>query len=141
MAIYKKKMNEPNDGSELWDKLLLLSGSFIPFVALTYISPVWFSGEENVFNQNWNNVANMMVWDNLTILFIIVAAIFGVFFDSKHIFSTYSRTYLDKSFYRQNKKWLFMWYRHVPDGERPPKSIDAENDNIADPIIFLALHT
>lgn len=49
MAIYKKKHNEPEDGSDKWEKLLLLSGAFIPFVILSMVSPVWFSGDEYAF--------------------------------------------------------------------------------------------
>ncbi len=49
MAIYKKKHNEPEDGSDKWEKLLLLSGAFIPFVILSTVSPVWFSGDAYAF--------------------------------------------------------------------------------------------
>lgn len=42
MAIYKKKFNEPEDGSDRWEKLMLLSGSFISFTYLSWKNPVWF---------------------------------------------------------------------------------------------------
>jgi hypothetical protein len=35
MAIYKKKMNEPEDGSDRWEKMMLLSGSFIPLILIS----------------------------------------------------------------------------------------------------------
>lgn len=49
MAIYKKKHNEPEDGSDRWEKLLLLSGSFLPFVNLSKVAPVWFGGDKYAF--------------------------------------------------------------------------------------------
>src|SRR5690606_8542415 len=42
MAIYKKKANEPQTTSEKWEKLMLLSGSFLPLIILTIDSPAWF---------------------------------------------------------------------------------------------------
>lgn len=42
MAIYKKKANEMQTTTEKWEKLMLLSGSFLPLVILTINSPTWF---------------------------------------------------------------------------------------------------
>jgi hypothetical protein len=46
MAIYKKKMNEPEDGSDRWEKMMLLSGSFIPLILISILSPAWFPSEQ-----------------------------------------------------------------------------------------------
>lgn len=48
MAIYKKKFNEPEDGSDRWEKLMLLSGSFIPFVFLSKATPIWFNRVDKI---------------------------------------------------------------------------------------------
>jgi hypothetical protein len=67
VAIYKKKFNEPQDGSDRWDKLLLLSGSFIAFVYAAKTELIWFPNENLLFTPEvhldsfiqsfWNKIA------------------------------------------------------------------------------------
>lgn len=86
MAIYKKKMNEPEDGSDKWEKMMLLSGAFIPFVLVAIIYPVWFPSEQAFFypethlidhiNQVWNKIATA------TLVFSIILLLIGYVFKS-----------------------------------------------------------
>ncbi|WP_417264836.1 hypothetical protein [Brumimicrobium sp.] len=45
MALYKKQANERKTKIN-WDKLSVLSGSFIPLILLNSIDPIWFTGSE-----------------------------------------------------------------------------------------------
>jgi len=77
MAIYKKKHNEPEDGSDRWEKLLLLSGSFIPFVYLSKVAPVWFGGDNYAFTPGPNELQYAIdLWMKIG----NVCFIFGIFF-------------------------------------------------------------
>jgi hypothetical protein len=49
MAIYKGKMNENDSRTDRYEKLLLLSGSFLPFIWVAWQQPIWFSGEQLAF--------------------------------------------------------------------------------------------
>ena len=40
------------------------------------------------------------------IVVLITFLIYAIFFDVRHLFSTYSRTYLDRVYLKENKKWL-----------------------------------
>lgn len=77
MAIYKKKYNEPEDGSDKWEKLLLLSGAFIPFVILSMISPVWFSGDEYAFAPKAEQLSYVLaVWKRIGGVCLVSGLIF-----------------------------------------------------------------
>lgn len=95
MAIYKKKMNEPDDGSDRWEKWMLLSGSFIPFVLAAIIYPVWFPSEQSFIypefhladymNRMWNAIAFY------TVLFSIALLLVGYVFKSRPQYKYVSR--------------------------------------------------
>jgi hypothetical protein len=77
MAIYKKKMNEPEDGSDRWDKLMLISGSFIPFVIVSMVYPVWFAGEQAAFNPSVEEYYYVLdTWKEISIACLVISGIF-----------------------------------------------------------------
>ena len=86
MAIYKKKHNEPEDGSDRWEKLLLLSGSFIPFVYLSKVAPVWFGSDKYAFTPGPNEaqyVTDLFVsMGNVCFLIGILFLLVGFVFNS-----------------------------------------------------------
>lgn len=86
MAIYKKKMNEPEDGSDKWEKLMLLSGSFIPFVLAAIIYPVWFPSEAHFLYPESHLVDYMhQMWKSIafyTLLFSVFLLLAGYVFKS-----------------------------------------------------------
>lgn len=66
IAIYKKKFNEPENGSDRWEKLVLLSGSFLPLVLLSKNDPIWFSDEVSAFTPSANELSYVLeFWDKL----------------------------------------------------------------------------
>lgn len=95
MAIYKKKMNEPEDGSDRWDKLVLLSGSFIPFILAAIIYPVWFPSESFFITpepglveyvaQKWTEISLY------TLLFSVILLLIGYVFQSRPQYKYVSR--------------------------------------------------
>lgn len=77
MAIYKKKMNEPEDGSDRWDKLMLISGSFIPFVIVSMVYPVWFAGEQAAFNPSKEEYYYVLdIWKQISIACLVISSVF-----------------------------------------------------------------
>lgn len=86
MAIYKKKMNEPEDGSDQWEKLLLLSGSFIPFILAAIIYPVWFPSEVYfIFPEPHLTESVAQKWGDIslyTFLFSLCLLLIGYVFKS-----------------------------------------------------------
>jgi hypothetical protein len=80
MAIYKKKMNEPQDNSDKWEKMMLLSGSFIPFVIAAIIYPVWFPSEQTFIfpephlkeyiAEMWNKIALSSLFFSIFLLLV-----------------------------------------------------------------------
>lgn len=76
MAIYKKKMNEPDDGSDKWEKLMLLSGSFIPLIMVAKLSPVWFPAEVYFIHPDINTESYVMqMWSKLTMFSLIISIV------------------------------------------------------------------
>lgn len=86
MVIYKKKMNEPQDGSDRWEKMMLLSGSFIPFVIVAIIYPVWFPSEQNfIFPEPYLKDYIAEMWNKIalyTLFFSIFLLLIGYAFNS-----------------------------------------------------------
>lgn len=77
MAIYKKKFNEPEDGSDRWDKLLLLSGSFLPLAYISKTDLVWFQDEASVFTPNANDLMYIVeFWGKLAGSCLILSLLF-----------------------------------------------------------------
>lgn len=79
MAIYKKKFREPEDGSDRWEKMLLLSGSFLPLAYVSKKYPVWFENERSVFTPDLN--AQMYIvefWEKLAACCLVLAILFLV---------------------------------------------------------------
>jgi len=77
IAIYKKKMKEPEDGSDRWDKLMLISGSFIPFVIVSLLYPIWFAGEQAAFAPTATEYSYVMnTWKEISIACLVIAGIF-----------------------------------------------------------------
>lgn len=80
MVIYKKKMNEPQDNSDKWEKMMLLSGSFIPFVIVAIICPVWFPSEQSFIfpeahlkdyiTEMWNKIALYTLFFSIFLLLV-----------------------------------------------------------------------
>ncbi|MES2799595.1 MAG: hypothetical protein V4638_06235 [Bacteroidota bacterium] len=69
MAIYKKKFGEPEDGSDRWEKIMLISGAFISFVYLSKLSPVWFNRVDNIaFNPPAEQLQYVLeFWEKIAI--------------------------------------------------------------------------
>jgi len=94
MAIYKKKYGE--DGkSDRWEKMLLLSGSFLPFIYISMRDHVWFSGGNYAFSPQSNEVEYILtMWDELSLamlglgLFLLAV---GYIFKSKPQYKYVSR--------------------------------------------------
>lgn len=86
MAIYKKKMNEPEDNSDRWEKMMLLSGSFIPFVIVAIVYPVWFPSEQNfIFPEAYLKDYMTEMWNKIalyTLFFSIFLLLVGYVFNS-----------------------------------------------------------
>jgi hypothetical protein len=79
IAIYKKKFNEPEDGSDRWEKLLLLSGSFIPFAYLAKTKIIWFYDEVAAFTPNANELAYVLeFWGKISALTLVLGLFFLV---------------------------------------------------------------
>lgn len=93
MAIYKKKMNEPEDGSDKWEKLMLLSGSFIPLIIVAKLSPVWFPAESYFIAPDaasavyvigmWSKIAMFSL--GLSIVLLLVGYVIKVIPQYKHV--------------------------------------------------------
>lgn len=86
MVIYKKKMNEPQYNSDRWEKMMLLSGSFIPFVIVAIVYPVWFPSEQSfIFPEAYLKDYIMGMWNKIalcTLFFSIVLLLIGYAFNS-----------------------------------------------------------
>lgn len=80
MAIYKKKFGEPEDGSDRWEKIMLLSGSFIPFIYLSKIAPIWFNRVDfYAFTPKAEYLQYVIdFWEKLASASIIVGIVFLV---------------------------------------------------------------
>ncbi len=77
MAIYKKKFQEPEDGSDRWDKLLLLSGSFLPLVYISKVDLTWFMDEDAAFTPNANDLMYIVeFWGKLAACCLILSMVF-----------------------------------------------------------------
>jgi hypothetical protein len=95
MAIYKKKMNEIEDGSDRWEKLLLLSGSFLPLAYIAKTQIIWFPGEEIAFQPNINQLPYILdLWQKISLFCLILGAVFllvGFVFKSAVVYKFVSR--------------------------------------------------
>lgn len=94
MAIYKKKYGE--DGkSDRWEKLLLLSGSFLPFLYVSMKNHVWFSGGNYAFAPQSNEVNYITeMWDELALVMLglgLFLLAVGFLFKSKPQYKYVSR--------------------------------------------------
>ena len=79
IAIYKKKFNEPENGSDRWEKLVLLSGSFIPFVYLAKTRIIWFADETSAFTPNVNDLAHVVeLWGKISAFTLVLGLFFLV---------------------------------------------------------------
>lgn len=77
MAIYKKKFREPEDGSDRWEKMLLLSGSFLPLVYISKRDLTWFLDEGPVFTPNANDMMYIVeFWGKLASGCLVLAMLF-----------------------------------------------------------------
>jgi hypothetical protein len=77
MAIYKSKYKENDPKTDRYDKLLLLSGSFLPFIWIAWKQPIWFSGEQLAFAPKPEELDFVMsVWQNISFGSFITAALF-----------------------------------------------------------------
>lgn len=77
MAIYKKKFGEPEDGSDRWEKALLLSGSFLPLVYLAKTDLLWFLDEEKVLTPNANDLMYIVeFWGKIASSCLLLAIFF-----------------------------------------------------------------
>lgn len=75
IAIYKKKRGESSD-SDFWEKSLLLSGSFIPFIYISIIYPVWFEGGNYAFAPEANQLDYIIaLWDKLSLAILLLGLI------------------------------------------------------------------
>jgi hypothetical protein len=77
MAIYKKKMNEPMDSVDKWEKWMLLSGSFLPLIIISIVYSHWFPHEVYFIaptDPNWSAIV-LKTWSELSFYSLIV----GVF--------------------------------------------------------------
>jgi hypothetical protein len=79
IAIYKKKFKEPEDGSDRWEKLLLLSGSFIPFVYLAKSRILWFADERLAFAPDMNESPYVLeFWGKISAFMLVLGLFFLV---------------------------------------------------------------
>jgi hypothetical protein len=77
MAIYKKKFNEPENGSDRWEKLLLLSGSFFALAYFSKNHPVWFPGDEMAFNPLPNQLEYIVaLWKKVGVFCLFLGGLF-----------------------------------------------------------------
>lgn len=95
MAIYKKKLNEPDNGSDRWEKLLLLSGSFLPLALIGKIQHVWFPGEEIAFSPAAAQLPYIIhLWEKIAIFSLVLGITFllvGFVFKSSAVYKYVSR--------------------------------------------------
>jgi hypothetical protein len=95
MAIYKKKHGEVEDGSDRWEKLLLLSGAYIPFVILSMTSPVWFAGDEFAFTPQADQLSYVIaIWKKIGGVCLVSGLFFlaiGFLFNAKPQYKYVSR--------------------------------------------------
>lgn len=90
MAIYKKKMNEVENGSDRWEKLLLLSGSFLALAYFSKNNPVWFPGDQVVFNPDPNQIAYVIaMWKKIALFCLVLGLIFTLIGFSKKTANEY----------------------------------------------------
>ena len=77
IAIYKKKFGEPEDGSDRWDKLMLLSGSFLPFIWISIQYPIWFMGEESAFSPSETEYVYVIAfWQKIAVTCLLLSLTF-----------------------------------------------------------------
>lgn len=77
MAIYKKKFGEPEDGSDRWEKLLLLSGSFLPLAYIAKTTPVWFPGEVTALSPDPAQLEYVIsLWEKISQFMLVAALLF-----------------------------------------------------------------
>ena len=77
IAIYKKKFNEPENGSDRWEKLVLLSGSFLPLVLLSKNDLIWFGDEVSAFTPTANELPYVLdFWDKLAGTTLLLGLVF-----------------------------------------------------------------
>ncbi|TNF46804.1 MAG: hypothetical protein EP305_09835 [Bacteroidetes bacterium] len=77
MAIFKKKNGEKEDGSDKWEKLALLSGSFLPFVYVSLKNPVWFEGGQYIFAPKSEQLPYILnFWQNISLGLLILGFLF-----------------------------------------------------------------
>lgn len=77
IAIYKKKFNEPENGSDRWEKLVLLSGSFLPLVLVSKNDLIWFRDEVSAFTPTASELPYVLdFWDKLAGTALLLGMIF-----------------------------------------------------------------
>lgn len=80
MVIYKKKSNERDSTPDLWEKIALLSGSFIPLIWVAWNHSVWFPTEQDVFFPP-NHLIEYVdaIWQKLSYFSIGAGVVFLLF--------------------------------------------------------------
>lgn len=79
MAIYKNKFKEPADGSDRWEKLSLLSGSFIPFILLAKNKLIWFPNETPFFTPKAEEALYVFdKWHQVSLACFVIALFFAL---------------------------------------------------------------
>ncbi len=77
MAIYKSKLNENNPKTDRYEKTLLLSGSFLPFIWVAWKQPLWFIGEQLAFAPKPEEMEFVFsVWQHISAGSLITALCF-----------------------------------------------------------------
>jgi hypothetical protein len=77
MAIYKNKLSENDPVVDRYEKLLLLSGSFLPLIWVAWQQPIWFSGEQIAFAPKPEEMDFVMaVWRHIGVGCLITSLIF-----------------------------------------------------------------
>jgi hypothetical protein len=102
MAIFKKKHMETEDGSDRWEKLTLLSGSFLPFVFVSLKYPVWFDGGQYIFAPKADQLTYILdFWQKISLTIMLL----GMFF----LLIGYAVKSLPQyKFVSRNLGWLFV---------------------------------
>ncbi|MBM4281248.1 MAG: hypothetical protein FJ137_10995 [Deltaproteobacteria bacterium] len=84
IVLYRKKAGEPDDGTERWERLLLVAGSFFPFLRMARDAPVWFGVDRLAFAPaaedlpyvvaRWHSMADVLLLVGVGLLLLGVLA-------------------------------------------------------------------
>jgi hypothetical protein len=83
-------MNEADNGSDRWEKLVLLSGSFLALAYFSKNNPVWFPGDQVVFNPEPNQLVYVIaMWKKIALFCLALGGFFLLVGFSKNAASQY----------------------------------------------------